>query len=122
MFCGTQAIHWEMQELGEKTASVNQNVQSDSEQERTDPSATGKYEATGTTYPILSEEISYEKKPLVDTAVFYPSYMTAATSWCTRDRQGRHLAPVDNLHASGLSELRAHHHQSVESGRSLPDP
>jgi len=35
----------------------------------------------------------------------YPTSITVAISWCTRDRQGRHPAPGDNLRASGSFEL-----------------
>jgi hypothetical protein len=69
---------------------------------------------------ILSEAISYQR-PLADTAVSYPDCITAATSWCTHDRQGRHPAPVDSLHAFDSVGLPAYHQQMVESGRSLSD-
>ena len=38
LFCGAQAIHWEMEELGVKPLPSHQNHQPDSEPERTDPS------------------------------------------------------------------------------------
>ena len=69
---------------------------------------------------ILSEAISYQR-PLADAAVSYPGSMTAATSWCNRDRQDRHPSPVDSLHASDSVGLPACPRQMVESGRSLSD-
>jgi len=44
-----------------------------------------------------------------------------AISWCTRDRQGRHPAPVDSLHAIDSVGLPSYRRQMVESGRSLSD-
>ena len=57
---------------------------------------------------ILSEVISYPR-PLANAAVSYPGSMTAATSWCTRDRQDRRPSPVDSLHAFGSTGLLACH-------------
>jgi len=56
----------------------------------------------------LSEAISYQR-PLADSAVSYPGCITAATSWCNRDRQDRHPAPVDSLHAFGSTGLLTYH-------------
>ena len=53
LFCGAQAIHWELEELGVKALPSIRTINRILSRNELTHRRTGKYEAKGTTYPML---------------------------------------------------------------------